>query len=63
VFGVEVGRAFLRPDGPVKSALMPDRIHPIAAGAEARAQALLAALADLLGDRPILDAQPNRDSR
>ena len=59
VFWLDVGHVFLRPDASINTALMPDMIHPNAAGAEARAQAMEPVLASLLGDQPIIDPQPN----
>jgi lysophospholipase L1-like esterase len=43
---------FLRSDGSINTELMPDMIHPNAAGAEARAQAMEPLLAKLLVEKP-----------
>jgi len=59
VFWLDVGYVFLRPDGTINTDLMPDLIHPNAAGAEAWAQAIEPTLSTLMGDKPIMDAQPN----
>lgn len=58
VFWRELGYVFLRPDGTINTDLMPDLIHPNAAGSEAWAQALETTLAPLMGDKPITDPQP-----
>ena len=50
VFWLDAGKVFLRPDGSINTDLMPDMIHPNAAGAEARAQAMEPLLAKLLGE-------------
>ena len=52
VFWLDVGQVFLRSDGSINTELMPDMIHPNAAGAEARAQAMEPLLAKLLGEKP-----------
>ena len=59
VFWLDIGHVFLRADGSINTDLMPDLIHPNAAGAEAWAQAVEPTLAQLMGDKPIVDAQPN----
>jgi lysophospholipase L1-like esterase len=59
VFWLDVGHVFLRPDGSINTDLMPDMIHPNAAGAEARAQAMEPLLATLLGDKPLIDPPPS----
>jgi len=58
VFWLDIGHVFLRLDGTINTDLMPDLIHPNAAGAEAWAQAVEPTLAQLMGDKPIVDAQP-----
>lgn len=52
VFHLDIGHVFLRPDGSINTDLMPDLIHPNAAGAEAWAQAIEPTLARLMGDKP-----------
>jgi lysophospholipase L1-like esterase len=52
VFWLDVGQVFLRSDGSINTELMPDMIHPNAAGAEARAQAMEPLLAKLLVEKP-----------
>ena len=59
VFWLDVNHVFLQPDGTINTELMPDMIHPNAAGAEARAQAIEPLLSQLIGDKPIVDAQTN----
>jgi lysophospholipase L1-like esterase len=59
VFWLDVNHIFLRPDGTINTDLMPNLLHPNQAGAEAWAQAIEPLLAQLMGDRPILDPQPN----
>ena len=49
VFWLEVGKVFLKPDGTIDPALMPDLIHPGAAGAEAWVKAILPTVDKLLG--------------
>lgn len=49
VFWLDVGKVFLRPDGTIDTALMPDLIHPNAAGAEAWVSAILPKVDELLG--------------
>ena len=56
VFWLDVGHVFLRADGSINTDLMPDLLHPNAAGAEAWAQAIEPTLAQLMGDKPIVDA-------
>lgn len=53
VFWLDIGQVFLRPDGSINTDLMPDLIHPNAAGAEVWAQAVEPTLARLMGDQPI----------
>ncbi|MCP6726257.1 hypothetical protein NL526_29810, partial [Klebsiella pneumoniae] len=59
VFWLDINHVFLKPDGTINPDLMPDLIHPNAAGHEAMAQAIEPLLAELLGDQPIVDPQPN----
>lgn len=49
VFWLDVGKVFLRPDGTIDTRLMPDLIHPNAAGAEAWVTAILPTVDKLLG--------------
>jgi S-formylglutathione hydrolase FrmB/lysophospholipase L1-like esterase len=58
VFWLDVNPVFLRPDGSINTDLMPDLIHPNAAGAEAWAQAIEPTLMKLLGSQPITDKPP-----
>jgi len=60
VWWLDVGQIFLRPDGTIKTNLMPDLLHPNLAGAEAWAQAIEPTLAKLMGDKPITNAAPAR---
>ena len=53
VFWLDVNYVFLGPDGTINTHLMPDLIHPNAAGAEAWAQAIEPTLAQLMGDTPL----------
>ncbi len=55
LFWSDVNSVFLRPDGKIDPNLMPDLIHPNAAGAEAAARALEPLLSRLMGDKPILN--------
>ncbi len=57
VFWLDVGRVFLRSEGTINADLIPDLIHPNAAGAEAWVQAVEPTLAKLLGDKPIVDTR------
>ena len=59
VFWLDINHVFLRTDGSMNTDLMPDLLHPNQAGAEAWAQAIEPTLAQLIGDQPILDPQPN----
>ena len=59
VFWLDIGHVFLRTDGSINTDLMPDLIHPNAAGAEAWAQAVEPTLARLMGDKPIISIAPN----
>lgn len=59
VFWLDVNYVFLRPDGTINTDLMWDLLHPSPAGAEAWVQAVEPTLAQLMGDRPIMDPQPN----
>ncbi len=49
VFWLDVGHVFLNPDGTINTALMPDLLHPNAAGAEAWTRAILPTLDHLMG--------------
>jgi lysophospholipase L1-like esterase len=59
VFWLDINHVFTRPDGTINSDLMPDLIHPNAAGHEAMAQAIEPELARLMGDKPIVDEPAN----
>lgn len=59
IFWLDVNHVFLLPDGTINTELMPDLIHPNAAGAEARAQAIEPLLSQLMGDKAVVDAQSN----
>lgn len=54
IFFADVNQVFLRPDGKINPDLMPDLVHPNAAGAKAAAVALEPLLARLMGDKPVL---------
>ena len=56
VFWSDVNKVFLTPDGKIDPALMPDLIHPNAAGAEAAAVALEPLLTKLMGPPPAIPA-------
>jgi predicted alpha-1,2-mannosidase len=60
VFWLDVNHVFLRPDGTIDTNLMPDLIHPNAAGAEAWVKAVKPALLQLLGREPGLPAATNQ---
>lgn len=55
VFFIDINHVFLRPDGKINTNLMPDLVHPNAAGAKAAAVALEPLLAKLMGDHPVVD--------
>ena len=59
VFWLDINYVFIRPDGTINPDLMPDLIHPNAAGHEAMAQAIEPELARLMGDKPIVDEPAN----
>ncbi|MCX6928969.1 MAG: GDSL-type esterase/lipase family protein, partial [Verrucomicrobia bacterium] len=59
VFWLDVNYVFLRPDGTINTDLMWDLLHPGPAGTEVWAQAVEPMLAQLMGDQPIVDPQPN----
>ena len=48
IFWMDVNHVFLRPDGKINTDLMPDLIHPNAAGAEAWVSAIEPLLSKLL---------------
>jgi len=52
VFWMDVNHVFLRPDGEINTDLMPDLIHPNAAGAEAWVSAVVPVLTRLMGTPP-----------
>ena len=49
VFWLDIGHVFLNPDGTINTALMPDLLHPNAAGADAWARAILPTVDRLMG--------------
>ena len=53
IFWLDLDAVFRRPDGSINTDLMPDMIHPNAAGAEARAKAMEPVLSKLLGEKPL----------
>lgn len=53
VFWSDVNKVFLRPNGKINPDLIPDLVHPNAAGAAAAAKALEPLLSKLMGDKPI----------
>lgn len=53
VFWLDINHVFLRVDGSINTDLMPDLIHPNAAGAEVWARAVEPTLARLMGDTPL----------
>lgn len=59
VFWLDINHLFLNLDGTINSDLMPDLIHPNAAGHHVMAQAIEPLLAQLLGDEPIVDDKEN----
>ena len=59
VFWLDANYVFLRPDGSINTDLMSDMVHPNAAGHDALAQAIEPLLAQLMGDKPVLEPQPN----
>lgn len=52
VFFLDVNEIFLRPDGSIDPALMPDLLHPSPEGAKKWAEAMEPLLAELFGDDP-----------
>lgn len=59
VFWMDINHVFLQPDGTINPDLMPDLIHPNAAGHEAMARAIEPEIARWLGDGPVADPEPN----
>ena len=55
VFWLDLNHVFLRPDGSINTGLMWDLLHPSPLGTEAWVQAAEPLLAQLMGDKPILD--------
>jgi acetyl esterase/lipase/lysophospholipase L1-like esterase len=53
VFWLDVGRRFLRADGTINPDLMPDLLHPNAAGAEVWAQSVCEAVDQITGKQPL----------
>jgi lysophospholipase L1-like esterase len=52
VFYLDVNHVFLKLDGTIDTALMPDQLHPSPAGARAWAEAMEPLLSELFGDEP-----------
>ena len=52
VFFLDVNHVFLKLDGSIDTALMPDQLHPSPAGAQAWAEAMEPLLSKLFGDEP-----------
>lgn len=52
VFVLDVNHVFLKLDGSIDTALMPDQLHPSPAGAQAWAEAMEPMLSKLFGDEP-----------
>ena len=50
VFWLDINHVFLRPDGTINTDLMPDMIHPNAAGAEAWMKAVMPTLNKIMGN-------------
>jgi len=59
VFFLDVNHVFLKPDGTIDPALMPDLLHPSPAGALAWAKAMEPTLSALMGDTPLAPAPAN----
>lgn len=59
VFYLDVNHVFLKPDGTIDKALMPDLLHPSPAGALAWAKAMEPTLSKLMGDTPKAEAPAN----
>ena len=53
IYWIDVGNIFLTSKGTINTKLMPDLLHPNAAGAEAWVEAIELTLSKLLGDKPI----------
>ena len=60
VFWMDVGPVFLRRDGTINTNLMPDLLHPNLAGAEAWASAIEPAIAQLMGEKPMVPGRKQR---
>ena len=58
VFWLDVGPVFLNPDGTINTRLMPDLLHPNAAGAEAWARAIQPTLTELMGEPAVREPAP-----
>lgn len=58
VFWLDINHVFMRPDGTINTDLLWDLLHPSPAGAETWTQAVEPLLAQLMGDKPIIDPQP-----
>ncbi|HEY3319238.1 MAG TPA: GDSL-type esterase/lipase family protein [Planctomycetota bacterium] len=63
VFWLDINHIFMRPDGTINTDLMWDLLHPSPAGAEAWAHAVEPTLAQLMGDKPTVDAPAAADKR
>lgn len=59
VFFLDLNHLFLKPDGTIDRALMPDQLHPSPAGALKWAEAMEPTLAKLMGDTPKVEPPAN----
>lgn len=59
VFYLDVNHVFLKLDGSIDTALMPDQLHPSPAGARAWAEAMEPTLSKLFGDEPKCEPPAN----
>jgi len=57
IFWVDVNKVFLAPNGKINPKLMPDLLHPNAAGAKAWVEAIEPILAKLMSDKPIYETK------
>jgi lysophospholipase L1-like esterase len=58
IFSMDINNIFLRPDGSIPAALMPDFEHPSAKGYRRWAEAIEPKVAELMGDKAIAPAAP-----
>jgi lysophospholipase L1-like esterase len=58
IFSMDINNIFLRPDGSIPSALMPDFEHPSVKGYRRWAEAIEPKVAELMGDKAITPAAP-----